>query len=120
MMCILLFNSYKATLKSYLIVKDLNLEINTIQDVLDSPMGVIVNKYDYTTIEHLSGSPQTSPEYQIYKTKVEGGKFAEDWEKEDDFVQEIKDGNVLFMGVLATYLKDPYYPCDIVDVKPLR
>ncbi len=121
MMCILLLNSYKATLKSYLTVKDLSLDINSMQDVLESPKDVILTKYDYTTASQLSGFPKTSPEYQVYTTKLKGlGMFVEDWETEEDFVTEMRDGNVMFMGALAKYLKDPYYPCDIVDVKPLR
>ncbi len=119
MMCLLILNYYKATMKSFLTVRTFSLPIERMEDILDSHMDFVIYRY---YIEELSFSlaPEGTLYHEIYHKKLIGTRRFQDFDGFDHVLEELKEGNIIYMGTLGNFLDNENYPCKIIDVKSLR
>ena len=106
-------------MNAFLSIKNYNLPINSFEDILDSPMELLI--YGGTSTEDLFRSSHPDSVYgRIYKAKLLDKDRIEDKGGDDEAFQLVKKGRAMITGGLSEPMLRPEYPCRIVDVKALR
>ncbi len=114
-MSLVLMAYYKGLLKAALSIRYFHLPINSWQDVLESPLDLIVNKGAYTEDFFKNSAPGTVHR-DIYEEKIKDKKGY----LETNDMDEVKQGKALVFGGVDTRILLPEFPCQIMDVKRLR
>ncbi len=114
-----LFIFYRCTMNAFLAVKTLNLEINSYEDVLESPVFVIVYRGSAAENNFKLAQPGTTL-FEIYKQKVKNFPSYQDVGGLQPTLDLIKKGEAIYGGDLETLMAMDDYPCSIIDVKPVR
>ncbi len=118
-MTLVLMCYYKANLKAALQIRTMTLPINSLEDIVDSSMKLIV--WRGSSIE--SGyqfAPSGSVRKKIYDDKIVGKESVQDLGGFWPSLKVVQEGWSIFHGAIDAFRMSPDYPCSMIDVKKMR
>ncbi len=118
-MTLILMSYYKGNLKAALQVRTLTLPINSLEDILESPMHLIVWRGGNIESGYML-APTGSVQRQIYEQKISGKRSANDIGGRVASLEIVGEGDAIYNGAIDAFRMTPDYPCKMIDVKKMR